>query len=416
MTKWLLALLGLGLVLRFVLSTHIYSGDVNNHMAWGRDILVTGPQGMYYREFMSRYGVTPPTYPPVILYLFTASDWLFTVSQDVTIWLNSTIPAFPSSLVWWFEDQDTRPAFFKLWSIVSDIGIAIIAFRFLRYFKFRGQTALEIVSFLIIFNPVIIYNSSYWGQVDSVPVFFILLSVYEIVVHSRPLPSAIYVLLGLTTKQSTIIFLPLLSIFWFKHFPLKDFVKPIAVVLAVFCLMYLPFLSQPFGTYLHTLKNGSGSDYIVDHAFNAWYLFPSLYKVSDSTTSLVGINYRFLGYTLFAIGYSVLCLKLYRKPSPQNLFGALGLSVLFAFFMLTRMHERYLLPAIPLLVLGFANKKLLTVTCVMSLFSFLNHYHNWWAPRIPWLVEFVSHPTTILVIVVSSYIFSATYIYNYLRR
>ena len=119
--KILIYLLLFGLLLRLFLSIQIYSGDVNNHIAWGYDIYNFGTQGVYSREFFSKYGTLAPTYPPIPLYLFTASYVIYDFAYKTSWNLNSTVQMFPSNLIFFFEDQDTLPAFLKLPGIFSDL-------------------------------------------------------------------------------------------------------------------------------------------------------------------------------------------------------------------------------------------------------------------------------------------------------
>src|SRR3990167_5835544 len=186
----------LGLVLRLLLSTQIYSGDVNNHVSWGQDILKNGPVGIYEREFMSRYGTLTPTYPPIPLVLFTLSQGAFDWASRTAWDTNLKYPLFPSQIVWWLQDQDTQPAFHKVWAIAADVGIA-----WLIYITTRKRW----LAALVLFNPAFFYNSASWGQIESVPVFFLVAAFLT----RRPILSATSFILALLTKQSSIIFIPL---------------------------------------------------------------------------------------------------------------------------------------------------------------------------------------------------------------
>src|SRR3989344_6463583 len=130
----LIILIFAGLILRLFLSVQIYSGDVNNHIAWGKDIQKNGLKGVYSREFFPAYGTLAPTYPPVPLYLFTATyalyDWVYKTSWE----LNNAFPLFPSNLIFFLEDQDTLPAFMKIPAIVSDVALATVIYFFTNKF------------------------------------------------------------------------------------------------------------------------------------------------------------------------------------------------------------------------------------------------------------------------------------------
>ena len=144
----------IGLILRLVLSIQIYSGDVNNHISWGKDILALGSAGVYQREFMFRYGTLTPTYPPVALLFFTISQGAFDTATRAAWTLNLKYPAFPSQIIWWMQDQDTLPAFHKIWAILADIGIAWLVYTTTRK---RWLTAL------VLFNPAIFLQQRFLG-------------------------------------------------------------------------------------------------------------------------------------------------------------------------------------------------------------------------------------------------------------
>ena len=369
-----------GLVLRLFLSVQIYSGDVNNHISWGQDILKNGPVGIYAREFMSRYGTLTPTYPPVPLLLFTLSQGAFSWVSHTAWNLNLEIPLFPSQTIWWLQDQDTQPAFHKIWAILADIGIAGLIY---------AATRKRWLAALVLFNPAFFYNSASWGQIESLPVFFLLAAFLT----RRPFLSAVSFTLALLSKQSSIIFIPIYVWFFWRQFGLSVSLKSAAVALVVFWLSFLPFyqignwLTFPFATYWNKIQTGSGSDYVVDHAFNFWAITTGLSKIPDA-------NYRVWGYLLFGA-----CLVFILSRKSFSVFPAAALTTMSAFFFLTRMHERYLLPALAFMIFWvYRDKRILPVFIYLSVFHWANLYHNWWYPRWPALVSLLTPLPTIQII------------------
>jgi len=69
---------------------------------------------------------------------------------------------------------------------------------------------------------------------------------------------------------------------------------------------------------------------------------------------------------------------------------------ILSFLLLTKMHERYLAPALPFLALAAAFRpRLWPIFIVLSLAHLANLYHEWWFPRIPVLVNWLSFWNTI---------------------
>lgn len=380
-----------GFLLRLVLSVQIYSGDVNNHISWGRDILRLGPAGVYQRDFTSRYGTMTPTYPPLPLAVFTISQWLYDSTYTISNWANSHFQVFPSRFIWLLEDQDVLPAFHKIWAILADIGIAYLVY------KFTQKTWLTT---LVLFNPAFFYNSAYWGQIEAIPIFFLLASFYFLTRTRRSYLSALCFVLALLSKQSSIIFIPIFALAFWQKFGLRISVTSALIGLVFFSVSFLPFLANPFVTYWQKIQTGSGSDFITDHAFNLWALLTGLGKVSDSAPYWLGISYNHWGFILFGLALVFILIKF----RPSRLFAASALINLASFLLLTRMHERYLQPSLAFLLLWAGTKRsLLAVFIFLSGFYWLNLYHNWWAPRIPSLVTWLSSPDTINLLIVLAF-------------
>jgi len=375
-----------GLVIRLIFSVQIYSGDVNNHVAWGKDILAFGPQGVYERSF-EKYGVMTPTYPPIPLFLFTFFYWLFDAVYKIAWNLNLSIKAFPSGLIWFLQDQDTLPAFLKIPSILSDLGIAWLVYLFGG--KLLGKKASlwpKILAGLVLFNPAFFYNSAFWGQIEAIPIFFLLASFYWLFFRKKEFLPVVFFSLALLTKQTAIIFVPLFALGYWQKFGLKKAFSGLLVFLLFFYLLFLPFFKQgnllsfPFSTYWEKIQSGSGSDYVTDHAFNFWVLISGLGKISDAKPFWLGIPFRAWGYLFFLIAMITIFGRLcFKKGKPKDFLFAAGLIPFAAFLFLTRMHERYLQPVLPFLLLLVPKNKIYSFSFFfVSCFYLFNLYHNWW--------------------------------------
>lgn len=406
--RFFIILLLIGLILRVVLSIQIYSGDVNNHISWGKDAINFGSAGIYEREFYPKYGTLSPNYPPIPIFLFTIFytlyDWVYKNSWS----LNLTVPIFPSNFIFFLQDQDTLPAFLKIPSMFADIGIAAVIFLFTRRMdKKKDSYWLLVAPSLILFNPAFFYNSTYWGQIEAIPLFFVLLAFYFLIYSNRFLLSSVFFTLAVLSKQTTAVFFPVFVVYFFLKFGFKNSLKSLFLSTIVFWLMFLPFyksgniLIYPFTTYWNKIQIASVSDFITDHAFNFWALTAGLGKISDSLPFLLGISFQVWGYVIFALLSLVAIYAIYRYRGNDQIILLSTVLVSFGSFMfLTRMHERHLEAALPfLLLLGTKDKKILLIFLYLSVFHFLNLYHNWWAPRFGFLVEILSSVTVINILI-----------------
>lgn len=412
----------IGLLLRLVLSIQIYSGDVNNHIAWGKDSVSFGFAGIYEREFFQRYGTLSPTYPPLPIFFFTAFYWLYEEVYKLAWNLNISFSLFPSNFIFFLEDQDTLPAFLKIPAILADLGIAVIVFLFTRRLVDNRKMPL-LASVLVLFNPAFFYNSAYWGQIESVPLFFVLTAFYMLLYSKKFLIAAIFLTLALLTKQTSVVFIPVFALVFFRKYGLVNSIKATSVSVLILWLAFLPFFKKgnillfPFSTYLNKIQTGSGSDFVTDHAFNFWALVTGLGKISDSTPFWLGISFNFWGYVIFSLITIGVLYKLSKDRDIKNTLFAASLVSFAAFLFLTRMHERYLEQTIPFLLLIVVKepKKYMFPFFIISIFHFLNLYHNWWAPRLQVFVELLIKTLVIdVIIVIAIGIFSLLFV-DYLK-
>lgn len=399
--------IAIGLILRLVMSQVIYSGDLNNHIGWAKSILSLGSRGAYDREYV---GIMQPTYPPLSLYNFTTSQWLYDRTYSFAWWLNKNVPMFPSRVIWLLEIQNVMPSFHKILTIVCDIGIALLVFKLARGLGFSKNKA--IVSYLLaLFNPVVWYISSLWGQIESVAIFFVLLG-WWYSIKSHKLLSIVAIAAALLTKQSTIILIPIYGLWILKKWGLETVVKLFFCGLLFMYGVYSPFwqktqMEWPISVYIDRIETGSGSNFISDHAFNPWAIYSHLEKVSDKNVRLWGI----LG---FVSAFSYISYKFFKKTTLEMAMHANGLIVISSFLLMTRMHERYLAPVLPFLAI-FAPTSVLwfILYSVISFGHQINLYNNWWVPTIQSWVSFSESWWTIYAVIISLTLSWAVWLYKY---
>ena len=343
-----------------------YSGDVGNHLVWGRGAL-EGTLGFYNKSFS---GFNQPNYPPLTILLFSFSAWLYQLFQNLILFINQAVPLFPSKIVPLMETLNMQAAFLKLPAILADLGIGWVIYK-LAPVKKTGTKLL--LSSLYLFNPAIIYISTIWGQIESIPVFFILLSLY--LIKRNYLYSHVFFTLAILSKQTALWILPVFLVLWLKNKPLKVFFKGILLQVIVFILLYLPFtlsLTEPFKLYLETL---SGSSALVsDAAWNIWYfIYPP--QTLDSTL-LLGLSIRLWSILLILSSVVFIVFNLLKKKI--SLYPSLFWLSMVAFFLQTRVHERHLFPALVfLLLINFKNKNYLYLSFTgLTLYHMFNLYQS----------------------------------------
>ncbi len=372
-TNFVLFIFSIALILRLILIFPQYSGDVKNHLAWSNGFL-TNSLGFYNRHFP---GFNDPNYPPITIFLFAIFNLLLKGINQLFNFSNNHLAVFPSSLVPLFSSENMQMGFLKLPAVFSDIGIGILLFK---VFQKRQEKYALFLTSLYLFNPAALYVSSVWGQIESIPIFLLLLSLYKTLYGQNKrkfLAIPLFVLAALT-KQTALWFLPLYLFLWFREINFNEWIKGILSGLAIFITSYLPFGLDPLSAFRNYLSTLSGSSNVVaDAAWNLWF-FLFRYPATPDSVSLGVISVRQASILLLTTILFLLFVYLSAKYSRIRFFNALFIWSLAVFFLQTRVHERHLAPAIVFLLLTpglstrfFIDYFLLSVYHMSNLYSSL---------------------------------------------
>ena len=313
----LAALLVIAFMVRFAFfSNQGYAAvDTKDFMAWFQTA-ADGPRTFYDRTWCD--------YPPFNIYFF----WIFGL-------LAKSLSLFGTSLFTYVM---------KLPPNLFDMATSALIFVFVRK-RLNFKMAL-LATVLYAFNPAVIFNAAVWGQFDAIYTFFLVLSLM-LALASKPELSAVTFTLGILTKPQSIALLPLIAYLIFRKKGWRRLVTSILAGAATIFAVIIPFEWSNPVTFLGNIYFGaySGYAYTSINAFNTWAL-GGLW-VPDGNLFIVGWI-LFGAFTVFTL--YVLHKRFNVSGEMLALFSAFML--LFGFFMLpTRIHERYLFPAISILVL-----------------------------------------------------------------
>jgi hypothetical protein len=371
----------------FLISVPYFSGDVKNHIVWGRSILEEGPAGFYGRYF---HDYSFPNYPPISMLSFATSVWLFDISKSLVTVLDK-IPFFPSALVVWLNYENVEISFLKIPAILPFILSGVLVFYFSRFFKRNPKESL-ISSLLFLFNPAFVYLAVIWGQNDFTQVLFILLSIYFLLKESF-YPLVIFAALSILSKQTALMVWALILHATGRVFGYFKFAVGVGVSLILIWLFYLPFnntsLVWPFTFYAETLR--TTGLLVSDNAVNFWGLF-ARFLPADSQEIISGLKLEYWGFILFGLLFLPVFYKyLKTKFSPERFIYFLFMASIIYFFALTRMHERYIIFGVVFAhLLTVINRKYWFNLVFFSALLFLNMYKGLLMPDIPILVGLVN--------------------------
>ncbi len=292
-------------------------------------------------------------------------------------------------------------ALLKTPTILLDVVIAFIIFSLLKA-RFSFRTGILGLS-LYAFNPAIIYDSSYAGFPEALSVAFILLS-FAALEKEKPTLAWALMAVSIWTKAQGVVFLPLLLFVTWKRWGLKGLTKPTAAALLVSFLAFMPFFwaGRPDapGIFFRQLMTRTPVDMepgwegwihqeaiLSMGAHNLWWLASKgRGDLSDGRALLGPVSYRQVGLMLFGLSYILVLFNLRKKDATKELFRA-GWLISFFFFMLpTQIAERYLFPALPLLLLsGINERRNRRLYLLLSATFFLNLYLTFsFLPIWPW--------------------------------
>ena len=387
----LTTLLVLGLVLRaFIAAVYLprsgLSNDIGAFAAWGMRLASVGPAEFYEAGYFSDY-------PPGYMYV---------------LWLLGTVGKTLVPLV----GQDATVGLVKVPGILADVGVAWLLFVICRRWggelldrarlSLGAETLGLLAAGVYLFNPGTIFDSAVWGQIDSVGTLLLLATIYALA-RGWTEVAALGAVVALLVKFQFAFLVPVVAVVGLRRHlfgrssdpeldgrraPLRVLTS-VAVGFGAITVLMLPFdmlLYAPLeggdprgllgilpaadpnrsliGKFVEAANTYQG---LTVNAFNLWRnpwsgLGDTLHRGDDLAVGIVlgsvALNWQQVGALLFA---AVALLALVVVARRDDLRGILLASLLLAvaFFVLpTRVHERYLLPALalaaPLLLSGRA--------------------------------------------------------------
>ena len=348
----------LSAVIRVILSLIFvgHSTDINCFMAWG-NAMMNGPQKFYVSGMFADY---PPGYM-YVLWLCTAVARLLGLAYGA-----------PGYVL-----------LFKLPSLVADVLTTVLVYRLAVKCGMTRKTAL-ILSAVVALNPAVCYVTGAWGQIDSILSLGLVLTCMLFLDNRRIAAGALYGLMILLKPQA-LMFGPLLAAAYFSGIHadtvwkrLREAVLAVIAALAVIFVLSLPFRGgQDWLWLIEKYSSTAGSyAYASIEAFNFHALIGGNWAPVDKIVFL-GITYKAIG--VFSIAVSVffsvyLFLQSYKKhKGALYLCGAVMLTLIFTFGHF--MHERYIIPALIMLIIAYLyekDRRLLLSYLILSLPLFLN--------------------------------------------
>nr|WP_148228106.1 hypothetical protein [Syntrophobotulus glycolicus] len=341
----LILLLCMGLCLRIAAAVSIegFSSDIHLFRNWAGT--AADNLGQFYFKSSSDY-------PPLYIYV------LFLIGKLLSF------PAISPYTV----------LIIKLPAILADLATALFIFKVASKYHSR-KTGILLAAYYL-FNPAVWINSSLWGQVDSFFTLLIVAAVY-LLTEKKLGFSAVFFTAAVLMKPQGIIFLPVLFFELVRTKKMGDILKAMVSAIITALIIILPFSLNRGLTWIYQLFAGTVAEYPYAsvNAFNLYGLLGANY-VNDAKTLLL-FSYHRWGLILIVLTTLFSWLVYIKGNSRRFAFAAAMLQIMGVFTLATRMHERYLFPAIALAVFAWIylkDKRLFFLAGGVSVTSFFNTF------------------------------------------
>jgi dolichyl-phosphate-mannose-protein mannosyltransferase len=319
-----------------------FVGDIAGYQSWAARLAAVGPAGFYDPARVVEY-------PPGLLYLL----WpLGVVFGDV-----------PSAVI-------------RGLSIPFDLAMVALMFAVVR--RVRGDGGGLAASALYALNPAIVLAGPYWGQMDAVATLPMMLALVAAAAGRNVLAGSLAAVAALIKPQAVLGLVALIVVGAASLARRRDARPLVATALAATvttALLALPFAFTPatLGGLIHDATSSHPLTSVL--ALNLWVLTTGF--VRDDRT-LAGIEFRVWGIAAFSLAALLVAAWMWTlvpRGRAARVFAvelatlfAGGTLLVFALYELpTRVHERYLFPALALFApFAVASRRALAAYAALS--------------------------------------------------
>ena len=322
--------LGAAFLLRILLAPLIegYPIDVGNFKGWAAMVAEKGMPGFYQSGIFVDY---PPGFI-YLLYIVGILKKLFSLPQNSAIFL----------------------VLIKLPGIIADIITAFLIFKVSK--KELGFTAASFLSLFYAFNPAVIFDSTIFGQMDSL--FFLPLLGSFLFLYKDKLPAAsVLFVISMLVKPQALIFAPVILFALFSRRSWKTFLYSGLAAIVTFVVVILPFSLRQDPLWIFRLykKNLASYPFATLNAPNLFGLFGANW-IKESETFFL-FSYQTWGFIFIGLIVISSVFFFFKSKDKARIYFT-ALFIMAAVFVLSaKMHERYIFPVLALAILSYVYTK-----------------------------------------------------------
>jgi Gpi18-like mannosyltransferase len=351
----LLALVAIALAARLpFLDRPGLPSDIKLFVAWSETATNQGLPELYARGDYN--------YPPIASYILVLVGHL---QRDI---LEGPFTA----------ESTTMRASLKLPALLSDLAIMAVLYLFLAR---RTSLVISLVGALAYaLNPAIIHDSMIWGQWDSLVALPMVLATICLIA-SRPRLATAFLTAAILIKFQAVVLIPFFFVVILRQFGWRGLLSSALTGAATATILLIPVIAagqlrQIVDVYVGLTHT---EPWVSLNAYNLWWLVNWLQTGSptmtlkDTETLLGPINYKHVALGLYALAVAGIAAAFARlRLSVESISLGAAASVVVFFALAPEMHERYLMPALPLLILAFDRRLHRWIFAILSLTLFLS--------------------------------------------
>ncbi|MGA2410848.1 MAG: glycosyltransferase 87 family protein, partial [Candidatus Binataceae bacterium] len=228
--------------------------------------------------------------------------------------------------------------------LLADLLLGTTMFAWLR----RSGRSLAIAwagMLLIALNPALLFDSVVWGQTDSLVTSMMWLAAL-LALDSEYEVAAALLAIAVLQKPHALIMLPALVSRLLRKDGISRLLAPAGAFAITVAIAVAPFAAGRPWDWLPRFYAGALATF-PQTSVNAFNLMAIIGGIRQpETATIFGVSYYALGLALVLAVNALSCMLVWRNPSPQALMFAIFLALFGEFLFATRMHERYLYPAL----------------------------------------------------------------------
>ncbi len=372
---WWIATIVVAIVIRLALIPGAgFPSDISAFEDWALALAHGGPHALYTDTSGRNFPVVD--YPPGYLYVLWA----------IGVGLRNACDCTPA------HDLVLKAAI-KAPAILADFGVAALAYAIAARAYDRRRAFFVAASLLLL--PPLWLVSAYWGQVDSVATLFL---VATLALWTAGGSTLAWIVLAATVliKPQSIAIAPVLFAATLRR--TRSLPGLAAGAIAGVALAYLSALafttSHEFTSVMRWLlvRYVNGVDKYPNNSSGAFNIYTIMGRFFQSDASrFLGLPLRTWGTALLSLVLIAIACKTWtlvrRGPAQRHVLAAAFIALVALFMLMTRMHERYLMPGLVVgAIVACANRRYFiaetifvftfTINCAFILKGFYGGGHH----------------------------------------